>query len=192
MPKKIKIFKKLLAIAILCGLSACGLQVVYKDQNLSTSLSHELAGIRIKKDRTELSQQLRNNLYDILNPDHIKASGKYFLILKLNQSSSPTFITTTGASGRNKITLNVNYELRNAENMQQITKGIVEMSDNYDVSLNRFGTYVSQNYVENNLTKLIAQNIRNSLVNDLVELQKRCDNLKDSKEEDSVCYFIND
>ena len=192
MPKKIKIFKKLLAITLLCSLNACGLQVVYKDQNLSTSLSHELAGIRIKKDRTELSQQLRNNLYDILNPDHIKASGKYFLILKLNQSSSPTFITTTGASGRNKITLNVNYELRNAENMQQITKGIVEMSDNYDVSLNRFGTYVSQNYVENNLTKLIAQNIRNSLVNDLVELQKRCDNLKDNKEEDSVCYFIND
>ena len=192
MPKKIKILKKLIAISIIFSLSACGFQVVYKDQSLSTSLSYELAAIRIKKDRTELSQQLRNNLYDVLNPDHIKASSKYFLILKLTQSSSPTFITATGASGRNKITLSVNYELRNAENMQEITKGIVEISDNYDVSLNRFGTYVSQNYVENNLTKLISQNIRNSLVNDLVELQKRCDDLKNSKEEDSVCYFVND
>ncbi len=191
MPKKTKIFKKLFTIITICSLSACGLQVVYKDQNLSTSLSHELAGIRIKKDRTELSQQLRNNLYDLLNPDHIKAQSKYFLILKLTQSSTPTFITTTGASGRNKITLGVNYELRNSENMQEITKGRVEISDNYDVSLSRFGTYVSQNYVENNLTKLIAQNIRNSLVNDLVELQKRCNNLKNNNEEDSVCYFNN-
>jgi len=192
MLKKIKIFKKLFTITLIFSLSDCGLQVVYKDQSMSTSLSYELAGIRIKKDRTELSQQLRNNLYDVLNPDHIKASSKYFLILTLSQSSNPTFITTTGASGRNKISLIVNYELRNAENMQKITTGAVEMSDNYDISPNRFGTYTSQNYVENNLTKLIAQNIRNSLVNDLIELQKRCNILKNSKEEDPVCYFNND
>jgi hypothetical protein len=72
--------------------------------------------------------------------------------------------------------------------MKEITSGAVEISDNYDVSQNRFGTYTAQNYVENNLTKLIAQNIRNSLVNDLVELQKRCSNLKYA-DEDEACIF---
>jgi hypothetical protein len=188
MLKKISKIKKIILLISLISICSCGFQVVYKDQNLSTSLSHELAGIRIKKDRTQLSQQLRNNLLDILNPDHIKVPSKYFLILKLTQSSTPTFITTTGASGRNKITLSLHYELKNAENMKEITSGAVEISDNYDVSQNRFGTYTAQNYVENNLTKLIAQNIRNSLVNDLVELQKRCSNLKYA-DEDEACIF---
>ena len=191
MPKNINRFQKFLIVISIFCIYSCGLQVVYKDQNLSTSLSHELAGIRIKKDRTELSQQLRNNLYDILNPDHIKTANKYFLILKLSQSSSSTFITTTGASGRNKITLNVAYELKNSENMQEISNGSIIMSDNYDVTPNRFGTYSAQNYVESNLTKLLAQNIRDSLVNDLVELQKRCNNLNDN-DEDAVCNFNND
>ncbi len=188
MPKKIKIFKIILYIIFILNICSCGFQVVHKDQNISSSISHELAGIKIKKNRTLLSQQLRGNIYEAINPDQIITNTKYFLILDIKNSISSTYITTTGASGRNKIIINVNYELRNAENMQKITNGTVEISDNYDVSSNRFGTYVAQNYVENNLTKLIAANLRNLLVNDIVEFQKRCLNIK-NKEAEEICIF---
>jgi hypothetical protein len=116
MLKKIKIFKIILYIIFIFNICSCGFQVVYKDQNISSSISHELAGIKIKKDRTLLSQQLRNNIYEAINPDQITTNTKYFLILDIKNSISSTYITTTGASGRNKVTINVNYELRNAEN----------------------------------------------------------------------------
>lgn len=167
---------------------SCDLQVVYKDQNLDSSLSYELATIRIKKERDVLSQQLRSNLYDVFNPDSTLASSKYFLILDLNILTSPTFITTTGASGRNKINLIVKYKLKNIQNMTEISEGKVEIADNYDVSLNRYGTYVAEEYVKNNLTKLLAQNLRDIILNDLVELRKRCRSLT-KVDSDSECFF---
>ena len=167
---------------------SCDLQVVYKDQNLDSSLSYELATIRIKKERDVLSQQLRSNLYDVFNPDATMASSKYFLILDLNVLTSPTFITTTGASGRNKVTLVVKYKLKNIQNMTEISEGKVEIADNYDVSLNRYGTYVAEEYVKNNLTKLLAQNLRDIILNDLVELRKKCQNMP-KIDSDSECFF---
>lgn len=170
-------------------LESCGFQVVYKDQHLSSSISNELAAIKINKDRTHLSQQLRNNLYDALNPDYIKTENKYFLILTLKKSVSSTFITSTGASGRNKTSIIVEYELKNSKNLQKISSGTLESSDNYDVSINRYGTHIAEQYVENNITKLLAQSIRNSLINDLIEFQKRCsDQVK--IDDDSACKFI--
>jgi hypothetical protein len=52
------------------------------------------------------------------------------------------------------------------------------------VTTNRYATYKTGVFVENNLTKIAAQNIRNSIVNDLVELRRRCVEKEPSKKED--------
>ena len=183
MTKKIKLTVFLISFFFI---NCCGLQVVYKDQNLSSSLSHELATIAIQKDRTQISQQLRKNLYDILNPDYIKTDTKFLLVLELKQSVNPTFITTTGASGRNRISLSVNYKLKDIATAKEVAKGSSEVSDNYDVSLNRYATTIAEDYVKNNLTKLLAQNIRDMIINDLVELRKNCQNLQN---DETICII---
>lgn len=175
-----------LIFTLSCALiiNSCGFQVIYKDQYKEKSFSNELASIRIKKNRKQLDQQLKNNIYDTLNPDYIKVEPKYFLETTLTTNTFSTFITSTGASGRNRVNLVVSYKLKNLKTMELISEGTTSMSDNYDVSTNRYGTLVADDYIKNNLTKIIAQNIRNSIVNDIIEMRKKCENPPDG---DFVC-----
>lgn len=177
-------FHKILTTFLLLALCSCGFQVIYRDHEAGTDISYvdELASIVIKKDRTKVSQDLKNSLYDLFNPDHIKASPKYFLIIKVTQSLSSTFTTSTGSSGRNRVDLNIVYELKNLETAQVISRGTTTVSDNYDVTTNRYGTYSAEQYIQANLSQVAAQNIRNSLVNDFIETRKKCDG-KGFKEE---------
>ncbi|MBU6339223.1 MAG: hypothetical protein KGQ36_04530 [Rickettsiales bacterium] len=169
--------RKILIILIITNTFSCGFQAAYKEINNSESQNfsyeNELAAIRIKKDRTKLDQDLKNNIYDLLNPDNIAAEPKYFLILKAKKIISSTFTTATGSSGRNKIYLDVSYELKDLTTAETISTGQTIVNDNYDVTSNRFGTYSADEYVQLNITKVAAQNIRNSLINDLVELKKK-------------------
>jgi len=171
--------KKLLTIFLLFSLCACGFQVIYKDRkDAEISYTHELAAIRIQKDRNRVAQELKNNLYDLLNPDYLKVDAKYFLVLTVNEVISPTFISSTGASGRNKLTLPINYHLKNLADAATISTGTTSVYDNYDVSSSRYGTYSAENYLRSNLTKVAAQNIRNSLVNDFIETTKKTKQIK--------------
>jgi len=165
---------RIFCITILLTLSSCGFHVIYDTQDTFTH-TEDLAAIRIKKDRDRTSQLLKNNLYDFLNPDALNVEPKYFLSLKVDKSVVPTFITLTGASGRNKVILNVGYQLKSLETGAVISSGRSMVNDSYDVSTNRYATSVSDETVAANLTKVAAQEIRNSLVNDFIEVRKKCD-----------------
>jgi hypothetical protein len=178
---------------IIFFLSSCGFQVVYRERESNTEISYtdELAGIIIQKDRTALGQKMKNNLYDTINPDNISAEPKYFLTLKATKNISATYITLTGASGRNQASLTVEYELRTFETKELISTGSTVVDDNYDITLNRYGSHKAGEMVLSNLTKIAAQNIRNSLVNDLIEARRNC--LSDEafkKSNHSVCKII--
>ncbi len=174
--------KRFVITISLLALCSCGFSMVYKEPKASAEFNYEeeLAAIRIKKNRTKLDQDLKNNLYDALNPDYIKAEPKYFLSLTLTKTVSSTLTTSTGASGRNRIFLNVKYELRSLKTGDMISEGNSVMNDNYEVTSNRFATYSSDEYVASNLTKSLAKNIRNSLLNDLVEMKKK-ESLKEAE-----------
>lgn len=159
---------------ILLSLCSCGFQVMYRDEENNRDFSEDLAAIRIKKDRDKLSQELKNNLYDALNPDYITVEPKYLLILRTSRALSGALVTQTGASGRNRVTVESRYELKNLENGATISRGYTTANDNYDVSTNRYGTYVADDTVQLNLTKVVAQNLRNALANDLIEVKKKC------------------
>ena len=153
--------KKILLSILVLSLFSCGFQIVYKEDGgrIENPYEQEFAAIRIKKNRTKLDQDLKNNLYDLLNPDNIKAEPKYFLILSPLKTISSTFTTSSGASGRNRLIITVNYELQSLESGQTISTCSTVVNDNYDVSKNRFGSYTAEEYVQFNLTKVAAKNI---------------------------------
>lgn len=189
---KQKILKRALAIVTLSILSfSCGFQVIYKDQYVENSMANHLASIAIRKERNQLAQTLKNNVYDILNPDYIKTESKYFLEMKIESSVGPTFTNSSGGSGRNKVTLKVSYTLKNIKTAQIISAGATEVFDSYDVSSNRFATYTADEFVKENLTKIVAQNIRNSIVNDLVEEIRECEQNKNNKDYKCLVETIN-
>jgi hypothetical protein len=165
---------KILSIIILILFSACGFQSVYKlDSEISGSgdenYKTELAAIEIKKERKLANQQLRNNLQDVLNPDGIKVDPKYLLSVTLQKSLTSTFTTSIGSSGRNKVILNAKYSLKSLESGDVISIGNATAQDNFDVENKRFANYITQETIEMNLTKIIAQNIRNSLIRDIAQ-----------------------
>jgi hypothetical protein len=177
---------KIFFTTILLITSSCGFHVIYSQDDQNFSHTNDLAAIRIKKDRDRTSQLLKNNLYDFLNPENLSADAKYFLTLHTERAITPTFITLTGASGRNKVILRVSYELQNLETAQVISTGKAMSNDSYDVTTNRYATSIAEESVTANLTKVAAQEIRNSLVNDFIEMRKKCDG-KVKVKEDFVC-----
>lgn len=161
--------KKLVIFLVFINLTSCGFQVIYKDQFIESSIANKLASIKIKKNREYLHQKLKSNLLDVLNPDNIKVEPKYLLEVTFSAKTSPTFTNITGASGRNKLSITANYELKNLDNLLVVSVGKTEVYDSYDVDINRYGTYIAEEFVKENLTKVIAQNIRNLIVSDLTD-----------------------
>lgn len=167
-----KLFAQILFLSFF--LSSCGFTVIYKEEAEGTySYEKELASIRIQKARGRDTQELRDALKDVLNPELLKVDPKYILVLDMTRGISGTFITSTGASGRNKVTITVEYTLISVQLKKVVAKGNTLVNDNYDVQDNRYGTYVAEDYVAANLTKVAAQNIRNLLVNDIIEIKKK-------------------
>ncbi len=166
--------KTLLALLFCLIISSCGFQVIYREGEADnkTSYEQELATIRIQKDSGRLTQELRNALKDTFNPDYIEEEPKYILVLNMVKGVGGTFITATGASGRNRVNLTIDYQLKDAKTGEIVSIGSTVVNDNYDVQVNRYGTYVAEDYARSNLVKIAALNIRNLLVNDLIELKK--------------------
>jgi hypothetical protein len=169
-------FTALKILFFLFLLNSCGFEVIYKDHNLPNSLAYQLASIKIEKKRTQLDFELQNSLYNLLNPDKLDITPKYLLILKTDNYASSTYMTSTGASGRNRIIIHTTYTLKNLANNQVLSSGETTASDNYDVSSNRFGTTVVEDYVKNNVLQIISTNLRNALVNDFVQFAKKNQN----------------
>lgn len=162
-------FKKFFIFLLIFNFSSCGFQVIYKDQFDEASISNKLASIKIKKNREYLHQKLKFNLLDVLNPDSIKVEPKYILEITYTAKTSPTFTNITGSSGRNKMTISVSYDLKKLNDLSLVSSGKTEVYDSYDVDLNRYGTYSAEEFVKENLTKVVSQNIRNLIVSDLIE-----------------------
>jgi len=166
-------FTALKIVFFLLLFTSCGFEVIYKDHTLSNSLAYQLASVKIEKKLTKLDFELQNSLYSLLNPDKLDISPKYLLVLKSDIATSYAYITNTGASGRNRITIHTTYTLKNIETNQILSSGEANASDNYDISNNRFGTIVAEDYVKNNVLKIISTNLRNALVNDFVQFAKK-------------------
>jgi hypothetical protein len=170
----VKLLKyKIFTLFIFLQISSCGFHVIYDESN-EFKYSNDLRAIAVQKNRTKLGQEIKNNLYDAFNPNHKETQKKYFLNIHILKSSSPTFITSTGASGRNKITITVEYKLRNIENAALISTGKASMSDNYDITKNRYATNVAEEYTTLNLAKTVSKDIRNLIVNDFIEVRRKC------------------
>jgi hypothetical protein len=175
---------KILLISLLL-VSSCGFQTIYGTGNnissKSAAYNEELASIKVQIPRSKLNQDLKNNLEKILNPDDIEVDSKYLIKIDLETRIASTFTTDTGSSGRNKVILNAKYELIDINSEELIATGSVLAKDDYDLGENRFANYITEENISSNLTLIIAQNIRNLLIRDIVNNYKIRD-IKDVKE----------
>lgn len=160
--------KRIIVFVLL--LSGCGFQPLYKtsDNVGGQNYKQDLASIQIKEERKRINQELRNNLKQVLNPDDLKIDPKYLLTVGVQKGVTATFITSTGSSGRNQVTLTAKYQLKDLTSNKIISSGTTNAIDYYTVNVDqRFANYIAEDSIASNLTLVLAQNIRNLLVIDL-------------------------
>ncbi len=152
------------------------MHAIYNSDNKISSKSHayneELASIKIEVSRKKINQDLKNNLENVLNPNNIKIEPRYSINISLDKNIFSTFTTSTGSSGRNKVVMIANYKLKDLVSRELIATGTTTATDDFDVENNRFANYTAEESIASNLTLIIAQNIRNLLINDIVNSYK--------------------
>jgi LPS-assembly lipoprotein len=163
----------LFLIFILSFLSSCGFRpIYYSEQSKREGLDYhnELILVKIKKYRTDIDYELHKHLTKILNPYNLVTKKKYLLDIKLTNKMLSTFTTSAGSSGRNKVLLIANYKLTDIVSGELIGYGDSDENSDFDVSQKRFANYTTEEQTKRNLTKLIARDIRNMIINDLYKL----------------------
>ncbi|MFT6106504.1 MAG: hypothetical protein ACJATL_000736 [Rickettsiales bacterium] len=166
--------KILLLLSVLI-IPSCGFHTIYSDNRISSqskAYNEELASITVKVSRDKINQDLKNNLEDVLNPGNIEIDQKYIINISLNRSTGSSIITSTGSAGRQKVILAAKYRLRDFHSGELIATGDVVADDDFDVENKLFANYSAENAIASNLTLVIARNIRNMLINDIVNSYK--------------------
>ena len=175
--------KKYFLLFLFLSLASCGLRPIYQIDNKisdkSQAYRQELASIKVDIARKRLNQNLKNNLEKILNPDDIKTDPKYLISVTLKKSLTSTFTNFTGSSGRDKVILTASYKLKDLNSGDVIAGATTTAQDDFDVRDKRFANYAAEDAISENLTLIIAKNIRDLLINDIVNNYKAKDVDKD-------------
>ncbi len=158
--------KSIFLLLTLLIVSNCGFHSIYNDKIINES-NISLNAIKINQNQDKNEQRLRIELEKTLNPEQIDVNKKYILDFEIKKQIQIIIINKTGASGKNRITLNVKYKLKDIEYGDIISSGSVYSKDTYDVQNNRFANYIAEEEVERGLLRSISQNIRDFLIRDL-------------------------
>lgn len=177
--------RKYFLLSLVLFLVACGLHPIYKADNKISDKSQayiqELAAIKVDIPRKKLNQNFKNNLEKILNPNDIKTEPKYLISVTLTKSLASTFTNFTGSSGRNKVILTAGYQLKDLNSGEIIASASTNAQDDFNIENQRFANYIAEDTITENLTLIIAKNIRDLLINDIVSNYKSKDTDKDKK-----------
>lgn len=159
--------KKLSVACLFVVLSACGFSPLYvqhksgnlySQANYDTSVTTEMAKIKILPISERFGQQIRNELLDLLTPKGVPSQAKYRLEVKLvkksvTQQAMRNDVTATSE----RIEYKVQYTLYSGSN--KLVSGDSVAFVSYDILSNPYSTTMAQKKVEDDAAKIIANDI---------------------------------
>lgn len=162
MNKKIAV---LLVVGLLVG---CGFEPLYVQRDTAgswyfggktdTSITSEMAKVKVETIADRFGQQLRNNLLDLITPRGVPKNPQYRLKVKLVdrnvvQQAMRRDITATSE----RVTYKVSYEL--LEESDTLVRGDSVAYVSYDIMANPYSTTMAQKKTETDAAKIIANDI---------------------------------
>lgn len=160
--------KKIVAVCLISFLTACGFEPLYVQKKhdslwyfggeFDTSISSEMAQIKIQPIEQRFGQQVRNDLLDMLTPLGQPRKPKYYLFVQLKskdtmQQAMRTDITAT----RERVRYLVSYQLREGDS--ELVKGESIAFVSYDILANPYSTTTAKKKTEEDAAKIIANDI---------------------------------
>lgn len=160
--------KLFLILAGCLAMQACGFEPLYVQREKSgtwyfndkfdSSISEEMAKIKISPISDRFGQQMRNQLLDLLTPRGVPQKPQYRLEVQLvsrevTQQAMRRDITATSE----RVSYKVRYELWEGSNMKLRSDSIAFVS--YDMMANPYSTTMAQKKTESDAAKIIANDI---------------------------------
>lgn len=162
--------KKFWLLFLVFFVSSCGFEPLYvqrKQDNLwyfngefDTSISAEMAKIKVQTIADRFGQELRNDLLDMLTPLGAPRRPAYRLVvdvlpIEITQQAMRDDITATRERARYK----VKYRLLDAVNNKVLVSGDSIAYVSYDILANPYSTTFAKKKTQTNAAKIIANDI---------------------------------
>lgn len=153
---------------ILVGLCSCGFQPLYVQRNtdsgwyfndkFDTSITAEMAQIKVVTIKDRFGQELRNHLLDLLTPKGVPQDPKYRLVVEVLERNVMQQAMRDDVTATNeRIKYKIGYKLY--ENSQELLSGDSIAFVSYDILSDPYSTTMSQKKAESDAAKIVADDI---------------------------------
>ncbi len=160
-----RFFKILFVTAVLCS---CGFQPLYVQRSntsgwyfndqFDTSITTEMAKIKVTAIKDRFGQQLRNHLLDLLTPKGIPNEPKYRLVVEvLSRNVTQQAMRDDVTATNERIKYNIGYHLY--EGTEDLLKGDSMAIVSYDILSDPYSTTMSQKKAESDASRIVADDI---------------------------------
>jgi LPS-assembly lipoprotein len=155
---------RLLAVAPLAGLAACGFQPLYGRKGAQdSSTAAELAAVRVDPLTDRAGQQLHNFLRDRLNPQGQPVSPSYRLSVAVTETTTGLGVRRDETASRANLRLEADFVLLDAAGEQRLVEGRSSSTTSYDILRNPFATTVSEADARERALREVADDIQTRL-----------------------------
>jgi LPS-assembly lipoprotein len=164
----VRFFERIAVLFSIVALTACGFEPLNaKHANGSTTLT-QTAQVKVQPIEYttgttnlnyRLTQQLRNELLDRLNPDGEPSGPAFELQIMISESDSPTSIDTAGTVQRSAITETAVFKLISLADNKPVLQGRSTGINSYGVITNSYATTVGRDDARKRAITFVADDI---------------------------------
>lgn len=155
--------RKALVLLLLITLGACGFQPVYGTRspgNANSSVTSDLAAIKIAPIANRAGQLLRNSLQDKLTPRGVPARARYRLEVKLTENRSDLVILKDSTSTFSKVRFVADFTLVDLANGQPVNSGQAESTTTFNRVDSDFAILAAEKDARRRAADEIGEDIR--------------------------------
>jgi len=147
-------------IAVFCiTVSACGFQPLYGSKG-SSNIVADLSDVRVAPIKNRVGQLLSNELKHLLNPLRTSISPKYYLVIKLTQTTRSLAVKKTALATRANLLIISSYRLIDTKSQQILTKAKNSITVSYNIYSSQYATISAEKEATKRATKELAHDIR--------------------------------
>ena len=160
----------LIACGLIFCLSACGFKPLYVERTsdekwyykgeFDTSITEEMAKIKVEPIAERIGQMIRNDLIDSFTPQGVPTQPTYRLVVdnvqkQVVQQALRNDITAT----RERVRYTIKYRLYDVQTGKQLVSGNSLAYVGYDILANPYSTTFAQKKVEKNAARMLSDDV---------------------------------
>ena len=161
-------YKRIIFLVLITFVSACGFEPLYVERKgdnawyfqgeFDTSISQEMAKIKVMPIEDRFGQMIRNDLIDLLSPKGQPEKPKYRFFAKLeSKTESDQALRSDITATRKMVKYRVSYYMTEGNNT--LLKGDSVAYTGYDILANPYSTTVARKKGDQDAAKIIANDI---------------------------------